>query len=101
LRGRAGRQGDPGSSRFFLSLEDDLLRRVGSDRVTGLMEKLGIEDDMPIEHPLITKTIESAQTKVEGYNFDLRKHLVEYDDVMNRHREVIYAMRGRSSGVRT
>jgi len=95
LRGRAGRQGDPGSSRFFLSLEDDLLRRVGSDRVTGLMEKLGIEDDMPIEHPLITKTIESAQTKVEGYNFDLRKHLVEYDDVMNRHREVIYAMRGR------
>ncbi|MCM8747931.1 preprotein translocase subunit SecA [Thermomicrobiaceae bacterium CFH 74404] len=93
LRGRAGRQGDPGSSRFFLSLEDELLRRFGSDRITGIMDRLGMEDDTPIEHPLITKTIESAQTKVEGYNFDLRKHLVEYDDVVNKHREVIYAER--------
>ena len=93
LRGRAGRQGDPGSSRFFLSLEDELLRRFGSDRITGIMDRLGMDDDTPIEHPLITKTIESAQTKVEGYNFDLRKHLVEYDDVVNKHREVIYAER--------
>ena len=93
LRGRAGRQGDPGSSRFFLSLEDELLRRFGSDRITGIMDRLGLDDDTPIEHPLITKTIESAQTKVEGHNFDLRKHLVEYDDVVNKHREVIYAER--------
>jgi preprotein translocase subunit SecA len=93
LRGRAGRQGDPGSSRFFLSLEDELLRRFGSDRITGIMDRLGMDDETPIEHSLITKTIESAQTKVEGYNFDLRKHLVEYDDVVNKHREVIYAER--------
>ncbi len=93
LRGRAGRQGDPGSSRFYLSLEDELLRRFGSDRITGIMDRLGMDDDTPIEHSLITKTIESAQTKVEGYNFDLRKHLVEYDDVVNKHREVIYAER--------
>ncbi len=93
LRGRAGRQGDPGSSRFFLSLEDELLRRFGSNRISGLMDKLGMDDDTPIEHGLISKTIENAQTKVEGHNFDLRKHLVEYDDVMNRHREVIYAER--------
>ncbi|HET9017526.1 MAG TPA: preprotein translocase subunit SecA [Thermomicrobiaceae bacterium] len=95
LRGRAGRQGDPGSSRFFLSLEDDLLRRFGSDRVTGLMDKLGLDDETPIEHGLISKTIENAQTKVEGHNFDMRKHLVEYDDVINKHREVIYAERGK------
>ncbi len=93
LRGRAGRQGDPGSSRFFLSLEDELLRRFGSNRISGLMDKLGMDDETPIEHGLISKTIENAQTKVEGHNFDLRKHLVEYDDVMNRHREVIYAER--------
>ena len=93
LRGRAGRQGDPGSSRFFLSLEDDLLVRFGSGRITGLMDRLGLDDDQPIEHNLISKTIENAQTKVEGYNFDLRKHLVEYDDVMNRQREVIYKQR--------
>src|SRR6185312_8128932 len=93
LRGRAGRQGDPGSSRFFLSLEDELMRRFGSNRISGLMDKLGIDDDTPIEHGLISKTIENAQTKVEGHNFDLRKHLVEYDDVMNRHREVIYEER--------
>ena len=95
LRGRAGRQGDPGSSRFFLSLEDELLRRFGSDRVTGLMDKLGLDDETPIEHGLISRTIENAQTKVEGYNFDMRKHLVEYDDVINKHREVIYAERGK------
>ncbi len=93
LRGRAGRQGDPGSSRFFLSLEDELLRRFGSNRISGLMDKLGMDDETPIEHNLISKTIENAQTKVEGHNFDLRKHLVEYDDVMNKHREVIYEER--------
>ncbi len=90
LRGRAGRQGDPGSSRFFVSLEDELMKRFGSDRVGGLMDRLGMEEDQPIEHRLISKSIESAQTKVEGHNFDRRKHVVEYDDVMNRHREVIY-----------
>ncbi len=94
LRGRAGRQGDPGSSRFFVSLEDDLMRRFGSERISGLMGKLGMDDDTPIEHGLISKSIESAQTKVEGNNFDTRKHVVQYDDVMNRHREVIYADRG-------
>ncbi|WP_038039056.1 preprotein translocase subunit SecA [Thermorudis peleae] len=93
LRGRAGRQGDPGSSRFFVSLEDELLRRFGSDRIQGLLDRLGVDDDTPIEHPLVSRTIESAQTKVEGYNFDLRKHLVEYDNVINKHREVIYAER--------
>ncbi len=90
LRGRAGRQGDPGSSRFYLSLEDELLKRFGSDKVTNLMERLGMDDDTPIEHGMISKTIENSQTKVEGHNFDLRKHLVQYDDVVNRHREVIY-----------
>jgi preprotein translocase subunit SecA len=95
LRGRAGRQGDPGSSRFYLSLEDELLRRFGSDRVTSLMERLGMDDETPIEHNMISKTIENSQTKVEGHNFDLRKHLVQYDDVVNRQREVIYAERKR------
>ncbi|MCC6313167.1 MAG: preprotein translocase subunit SecA, partial [Thermomicrobiales bacterium] len=90
LRGRAGRQGDPGSSRFYVSLEDELMRRFGSDRISGLMEKLGMEDDVPIEHGVISKSIENAQVKVEGHNFDIRKHVVQYDDVMNRHREVIY-----------
>jgi preprotein translocase subunit SecA len=93
LRGRSGRQGDPGSSRFYLSLEDELMRRFGSDRIAGLMNRLGMEEDQPIEHGIISKSIESAQTKVEGHNFDLRKHVVEYDDVMNKHREVIYANR--------
>jgi preprotein translocase subunit SecA len=93
LRGRAGRQGDPGSSRFFVSLEDELMRRFGSERISGLMERLGMEDDQPIEHRFISRSIESAQTKVEGHNFDRRKHVVQYDDVMNRHREVIYADR--------
>ncbi len=94
LRGRSGRQGDPGSSRFFVSLEDDLMRRFGSERIAGLMGRLGMDDDTPIEHGLISKSIESAQIKVEGNNFDTRKHVVQYDDVMNKHREVIYADRG-------
>jgi preprotein translocase subunit SecA len=93
LRGRSGRQGDAGSSRFFLSLEDDLLRIFGSDRVASIMDRIGMEEDEPIEHPLITKAIENAQTKVESHNFDIRKHLLEYDDVMNRQREVIYERR--------
>ncbi|NOQ45701.1 MAG: preprotein translocase subunit SecA, partial [Desulfobulbaceae bacterium] len=93
LRGRSGRQGDPGSSRFFLSLEDDLLRIFGSGKLTGIMDKLGMEEDEPIEHNMISKAIENAQRKVEGHNFDIRKHLLEYDDVMNKQREVIYSQR--------
>ena len=93
LRGRAGRQGDPGSSRFFLSLEDDLLRIFGSGRITGIMDKLGMEEDEPIEHNMISRAIENAQRKVEGHNFDIRKHLLEYDDVMNKQREIIYQQR--------
>jgi preprotein translocase subunit SecA len=93
LRGRAGRQGDPGSTQFLVSLEDDLMRLFGSERVAGMMDRLGMEEDMPIEHGLITRSIESAQRKVEGRNFDIRKNLVEYDDVMNKHREVIYDRR--------
>ncbi len=93
LRGRSGRQGDPGSSRFFLSLEDDLLRIFGSGRLSGIMDKLGMEEDEPIEHSMISKAIENAQRKVEGHNFDIRKHLLEYDDVMNKQREVIYSQR--------
>ena len=95
LRGRAGRQGDPGSSRFYLSLEDDLMKRFASDRVAGLMERLGLEEDVAIESKLVSKTIESAQTRVEGYNFDIRKRVVEYDDVINRQRETIYAERDK------
>jgi preprotein translocase subunit SecA len=93
LRGRAGRQGDNGSSQFFLSLEDDLMRIFGGDRVKSLMERLGVPDDMPIENKMISRSIEGAQKKVEGHNFDIRKHLVEYDDVINKHREVIYGRR--------
>ena len=93
LRGRSGRQGDPGSSRFFLSLEDDLLRIFGGEKITGIMEKLGMEEGEPIEHGLISRAIENAQAKVEGHNFDIRKHLLEYDDVMNQQREVIYKQR--------
>jgi preprotein translocase subunit SecA len=93
LRGRSGRQGDPGSSRFYLSLEDDLLRIFGSGRISGIMDKLGMEEDEPIEHSMITKAIENAQRKVEGHHFDIRKHLLEYDDVMNKQREVIYQQR--------
>ncbi len=93
LRGRAGRQGDPGSTRFFLSLEDDLMRLFGSANIATVMEKLGMDEDDPIEHPLITKSIEQAQKKVEGRNFDIRKYILEYDDVMNQQREVIYDQR--------
>lgn len=93
LRGRSGRQGDQGSSRFYLSLEDDLLRIFGSDRIAGLMGKMGMEDEEPIEHSLISKAIENAQRRVEGHNFEIRKHLIEYDDVMNQQREVIYGQR--------
>jgi preprotein translocase subunit SecA len=95
LRGRAGRQGDPGSSRFFVSLEDDLMKRFGGSSIAGLMDKLGLEEDVPLEHSWVNKAIENAQTKVEAFNFDIRKHVVEYDDVMNRQREVIYADRRR------
>jgi preprotein translocase subunit SecA len=95
LRGRAGRQGDPGSSRFYLSLEDDLMKRFASDRVAGLMERLGLDEDMAIESRLVSKTIESAQSRVEGYNFDIRKRVVEYDDVINRQRETIYEERDK------
>jgi len=94
LRGRSGRQGDPGSSRFYLSLEDDLMARFGPmERVKGIMERLGVEDDVPIEARLINRSIEGAQTRVEGYNFDIRKHTVEFDDVMNKQRTIIYADR--------
>ena len=93
LRGRSGRQGDPGSSRFYLALEDDLLRIFGGERITGIMEKLGMEEGEPIEHNLISRAIENAQAKVEGHNFDIRKQLIEYDDVMNQQREVIYKQR--------
>ena len=91
LRGRAGRQGDPGSSRFYLSLEDDLMRIFGADRIQGIMSRLGMEDGEPIEHGLVTRAIENAQKKVEAHNFDIRKHLLEYDDVLNKQREVIYS----------
>jgi preprotein translocase subunit SecA len=93
LRGRSGRQGDPGSSKFFVSLEDDLMRIFGGERLKSLMDRLGLPEDQPIEHPLISRSIEQAQKKVEGHNFDIRKHLLEYDDVMNQHRKKIYAQR--------
>jgi preprotein translocase subunit SecA len=93
LRGRAGRQGDPGSSCFYVSLEDDIIRWFGGDRIKGFMGWAGLDDDTPIEHSLVNKAIESTQTRVEGYHFDTRKHLVEYDDVVNKHREVIYGER--------
>lgn len=93
LRGRSGRQGDPGSSRFYLSLEDDLLRLFGSERISGMMQKLGMEEGVPIEHRWVTRAIANAQKKVEAHNFDIRKHLLEYDDVMNKQREIIYSHR--------
>lgn len=93
LRGRSGRQGDPGSSRYYLSLEDDLLRIFGGERISYIMDKLGMEEGEPIEHRLISRAIENAQRKVEGHNFEIRKHLLEYDDVMNQQREVIYQIR--------
>src|SRR3989449_8767611 len=93
LRGRAGRQGDPGASRFYLSLEDDLMRIFGSDRISGLMQKLGMEEGIPIEHGMVTRAIERAQKQVEAQNFSVRKHLLEYDDVMNKQRESVYTLR--------
>ena len=96
LRGRSGRQGDPGQSRFYLSLEDDLMRLFGSDRIAGIMERLGVQEGEVIEHGLVTRAIERAQKRVEAHNFDIRKHLLEYDDVMNRQRSVIYAQRLRA-----
>ena len=96
LRGRSGRQGDEGSSRFYLSLEDDLLRIFGGDRIHSVMDRLGIEEGEHIEHSFISKAIENAQSKVEGHNFEIRKHLLEYDDVMNQQREVIYRQRRKA-----
>ncbi|MEO2169928.1 MAG: SEC-C metal-binding domain-containing protein, partial [bacterium] len=93
LRGRSGRQGDPGSSRFFLSLEDDLMRIFGAERIQGVMTRLGMEEGEPIEHKMISRAVANAQAKVEGHNFDIRKHLIEYDDVMNKQREVVYHRR--------
>jgi preprotein translocase subunit SecA len=93
LRGRAGRQGDPGSSQFYLSLEDDLLRLFGSDRLARIMDKLGMEEGQPIEHKMVNRAIETAQARVEAHNFEIRKHLLEYDDVMNNQRKVIYEQR--------
>ena len=98
LRGRAGRQGDPGSSRFYVSLEDDIVRRFGGDRIKGFMEWAGMDEDTPIENKLVNKSIESAQVRVEGYHFDMRKHLVEYDDVVNKQRELIYSERKKILG---
>lgn len=95
LRGRAGRQGDPGSSQFFVSMEDDLMRIFGSDKMKSMMDRLGLPEDMPIENKMISKSIESAQKKVESHHFDTRKHLVEYDDIINKHREVIYSKRNK------
>ncbi len=96
LRGRSGRQGDPGSSQFYVSLEDDLMRIFGSERIAGIMNTLGLDEETPIENKIVSKSLESAQKKVEGHNFDTRKQLVEYDDVMNRHRETIYARRRKA-----
>jgi preprotein translocase subunit SecA len=93
LRGRAGRQGDPGSSRFYLSLEDDLMRLFGSDNISGIMDRLGLEEDQPIEHPLITRAIENAQRRVEARNFEIRRRLLRYDDILNEQRAVIYEQR--------
>jgi preprotein translocase subunit SecA len=93
LRGRAGRQGDPGSSRFYVSLEDEIMRLFGGDKVSPMLAKLGMTEDMPIEHPFISKAIENAQTRVEGHNFEIRKYLLDYDNVMNKQRETVYGMR--------
>ncbi len=95
LRGRSGRQGEPGSTRFYLSLQDDLMRRFGGDQVGALMSRFGLEENIPLEHGLVSRSIESAQKRVEGYNFDARKHLVDFDDVLNKQREIIYTLRRR------
>ncbi|HSX09430.1 MAG TPA: preprotein translocase subunit SecA [Candidatus Saccharimonadales bacterium] len=93
LRGRSGRQGDPGASRFFVALDDEIMRLFGGDRIAGLMTRFNMPEDVPLEHPLVTRSIENAQVKVEGFNFDTRKHLVEYDDVLNKQREIVYGRR--------
>jgi preprotein translocase subunit SecA len=93
LRGRCSRQGDPGSTRFYVSLDDELMRRFGGERVKGLMDRMNMEDDVPLEYGVLSRSIEQAQEKVEGYNFDVRKHVIQYDDVINKQREVIYAQR--------
>jgi len=98
LRGRAGRQGDPGSSRFYASLEDDIVKRFGGERVKGIMEWAGLDENTPIEHPIVTKAIANSQVQTEGYHFDIRKHLVDYDDVVNKHREIVYAERNKILG---
>jgi preprotein translocase subunit SecA len=99
LRGRSGRQGDPGSTRFYLTLEDDLLRIFGGERISTVMDKLGMEEGVPIEHSFVSKAIENAQKKVEAHNFDIRKHVLEYDDVMNKQREVVYGYRRQILGL--
>ena len=93
LRGRSGRQGDPGETQFYISMEDEVMRVFGSDRIKGLMGRLGIPEDQPIENRMLSKAIESAQSKIEGFNFDARKHLLEYDDVLNHQRKIIYDRR--------
>ena len=93
FRGRSGRQGDPGITQFYVSTEDDLMRVFGGERIGGVMNRLGVDDETPIENRIISKSLEGAQKKVEGYHYDARKDVVKYDDVMNRHRKAIYAMR--------
>ena len=93
LRGRSGRQGDPGSTRFYVSLEDEVMRLFGGERMTSIMERVGFTDEKPIESGMISKSIERAQSKVENHNYEIRKHVLEYDDVMNKQREIIYAER--------
>ena len=100
LRGRSGRQGDPGSSRFYLSLEDDLMRIFASEKVSSIMQRLGMDEGVPIESRLISRRIEAAQKQVEGHNFTIRKHLLEYDDVMNQQRKTIYGLAEQVSGRR-
>ncbi len=100
LRGRSGRQGDPGESRFIISMEDDILRLFGSERIQNMMETLGIDEDMPIDQKMLTGAIENAQRRVESRNFEVRKHVLEYDDVMNVQRGVIYGQRARGAGRR-
>ena len=93
LRGRRGRQGDPGLSQFFVGLDDEIMRLFGGDTISGLMTRFNMPENVPLQHPLVSRAIEQAQIKVEGYNFDIRKHLVEYDDVLNKQREIIYSRR--------
>ena len=93
LRGRSGRQGDPGSTRFYVALDDDIMKRFGGDRIKGIMSWVGLDENTPIENGMVSKTIENSQVKVEGFHFDIRKHLVEFDDVVNKQREVIYSER--------